>query len=119
MQQPVPSATTVHDYTSWLTTDEVAAKVGASPVAVNAWIVNGIKTETGRIRLRAVKIGKRWKIDPAAVAEFITATTAASLPASATAAPGIPAPPKPETEAGRAKRAADCMARIRARGWVS
>lgn len=120
MQQPIATAAAVLPcYAEWLTPDQVAAQVGASAVVVNAWIVTGIKTEAGRLRLRAVKIGGRWKIDPAAVAEFVSAVTAASLPPSATAPAGAPAPPKPETEADRVRRAAQCMARLKARGVLT
>ena len=85
---PTDPLAAIPNYAAWLTTDQVAERVGASSVVVNNWIVTGIRTESGRLRLRAAKVGGRWKIEPAAVTEFVTAMTVASLPPSATAVPG-------------------------------
>lgn len=105
-------------YADWLTTEAVGEQVGASSIVVTGWITTGVKSETGAIRLRAVKVGGRWRIDPAAVAEFIAATTRAALPQSATA-PQVAtvAEPSGMSEAERNRRAAECEKRMRARGW--
>jgi hypothetical protein len=102
-------------YADWLTTEAAAQQVGTSSVVVNGWIVSGVKSDTGTIRLRAVKVGGRWRIEPAAVAEFIAATTRAALPQSATAPATAPTPAE-ETAADRNRRAAECMARLRQAG---
>jgi hypothetical protein len=117
MQQPAHALIALPDYANWLSTDDVAARLGVSSVVVNAWIVTGIKSETGRVHLRAAKVGGRWKVDPARVVEFVAATTAAALPASATpAAPDAVPPAKAVTASARNRRAEECMARLRERG---
>lgn len=67
------------NHTQWMTLKQVAARVGASVAGVNGWIVEGVKTKTGQLRLKAVKVGTRWRLDPAAVVEFIQAATDAAL----------------------------------------
>ncbi|QJW94744.1 hypothetical protein [Frigoriglobus tundricola] len=115
MQQPsAPLA--LPNYAAWLTTETLAKQAGVSPIVANGWIVNGIKTETGRIRLTAVKVGGRWRINPDAVAAFFAATTKASLPASA--ATDVPPPPAPPSEADIRRRGEECMARLRAGGLL-
>lgn len=119
MQQPAPAPTlALPRYADWLTTEGVADQVGTTSVVVNGWIVTGVKSEAGVIRLRAVKVGGRWRVEPAAVREFIDATTRAALPKSATD-PAAPPAPVPETAADRNRRAEECMARMRARGWLT
>lgn len=112
-QQP---ATALPRYADWLTTDAVAAQCGTSVAVVNAWIVTGVKSERGVIRLRASKIGGRWRIEPSAVTAFIDATTAASLPASATASAAQPPEPVRESAAARRIRLAQCMDDLAAMG---
>lgn len=116
--QPTTALVALPRYADWLTTEALARQVGTSSVVVTAWIVTGVKSEAGTIRLRAVKVGGRWRIEPAAVTEFVTATTRAALPKSATASAPADAPPAPveETVAQRNRRAAECMARLRAQG---
>src|SRR5262245_29517631 len=113
MQQPTTiPAPALPRYADWLTTEQVADQVGASIIVVTNWITVGVKSETGTIRLRAKKVGGRWRIEPAAVAEFVEATTRAALPKSATAPTAQPVATPPETEAARKRRGASCMARL-------
>lgn len=115
MQQPATLPTVLPRYADWLTTEAVAALVGVSPILVTTWITTGVKSENGPIRLRAKKVGGRWKIEPSAVSEFIDATTRASLPPSATAPEAQPAP-RVESVADRTRRASECMARLQRAG---
>lgn len=109
----------VPNYADWLTTETVATKCGVSALVVNGWIVNGIKTETGRVRLVAAKVGGRWKVEPAALVTFVGATTAAALPESVTTAGTNPPTTQPATTAAALiRRGAECMARLRSRGVV-
>jgi hypothetical protein len=106
----------VPNYADWLTTETVATKCGVSALVVNGWIVNGIKTDTGRVRLVASKVGGRWRVEPAALAAFVGATTAAALPESATSATARPVEQPATTAADLNRRGAECMARLRNRG---
>jgi hypothetical protein len=103
-------------YADWLTTEQVGEQVGATSLVVNGWIVTGVKTDTGTIFLRAAKVGGRWRIEPAAVAEFVEATTAAALPKRATAAANGKEQPAPETAVDLKRRAASVRDRLIARG---
>lgn len=107
---------TVPNYAEWFTTEDVASRCGVSALVVNGWIVNGIKTDTGRVRLVASKVGGRWKVEPAALTAFVDATTAAALPASATSATARPVEQPGTTAADLNRRGAECMARLRSRG---
>jgi hypothetical protein len=65
---------------SWLTPEEIAPLYKVSVMAVRDWINIGVTyrkpDETkSRVRLDAKKVGRRWKVDPKALAAFITTTT--------------------------------------------
>jgi hypothetical protein len=119
MQQPTTTASALPRYADWLTTDGLAEQVGASVIVVTNWIVNGIRTGKDRIRLDAVKVGGRWRIDPTKVAAFIGATTAAALPAGVVAAAGTQPTPREATAADLKRRAEEARARMIAAGRLS
>jgi hypothetical protein len=96
----------------WLTPEYVAEQLGVSYLTALGWVTRGIKTDAGRKRLRAKKLGGRWKIDPAAVGPFVDAMTQAALGEGADVAP----PPEPAT-VGR-RRVKESLARLRAAGVV-
>jgi hypothetical protein len=53
------------------------------PASVARWITIGVGTPNGeRVKLRAVRIGRRWMTTDAWIADFIAAMTAASIPES-------------------------------------
>ncbi|MBY0515127.1 MAG: helix-turn-helix domain-containing protein [Gemmataceae bacterium] len=62
-----------------LTPDDVAAKCGVTPRVVRVWIGTGVLVPAGnrrvRVKLRASRVGGRWRIAPADLAEFIRAAT--------------------------------------------
>jgi hypothetical protein len=39
------------------------------------WVFHGVKTENGKVRLRAAKVGGKWFTSTQAIAEFIEKTT--------------------------------------------
>ena len=74
-----------------------------SPPTQWRWILRGIKTATGRVKLEAVRVGATWCTTPAALARFLQAQTAAALAASSD---DDPAPTgRSETVARRLRKA--------------
>lgn len=116
MQPPTSATAVIPDYASWLNTEAVAKQLGVSYAQANAWIVNGAATENGRLKLRAVKIGSRWKVKPEWIVEFVDATTAAAQPKSATTVvvPTAPAPsaPRAASSSDRRRRYEAAMAKL-------
>jgi len=51
------------------------------PATVSRWILSGVGTPTGRIRLTATRYGSRWLIREDDFHAFLRALTATSLPA--------------------------------------
>ncbi|HEY1192344.1 MAG TPA: hypothetical protein VGE74_32270, partial [Gemmata sp.] len=80
----------------------------------------GMQTERGRVHLKAVKVGGRWRVNPEWVTAFVTAMTVASLPKSAIDpefAAELPAPPaKGISQSERERRVKEAQERMRLRG---
>lgn len=56
-----------------LTVREAAQRCRVSPECVSAWLKRGVQTTGGRVWLRGWKAGRQWRIDPAALEEFLKA----------------------------------------------
>lgn len=56
---------------TYLTTDEIASRLRYARATVVGWINDGILTPSGRIYLRALKVGGEWRIEPKDLAKFI------------------------------------------------
>lgn len=100
----------VPDYSSWLAPETVGPRLGVSYLTILAWVTKGVKTNAGRKRLRAKKLGGRWKIDPAAVGPFVDAMTQAAL------GEGVDVAPPPESATSGRRRVKESMARLKAAG---
>lgn len=98
------------NYAGWITPEEVAEKIGVSYLTALGWVTRGIRIDRQRVRLKAVKLGGRWKVDPAAVGPFVQRMTAAAL------GEGPDLAPPPESPTARRRRVAASLARLRAQG---
>ncbi|VTS03638.1 : HTH_17 [Gemmata massiliana] len=90
----------------YLTPEEIAAAYEVSLSTVNRWLVVGVTAwdESGqkkRILLRGRKIGGRWKIAPAELAEFLRQSNHAQMSQQ-----------QPETEADRKQRVEACLKKL-------
>jgi hypothetical protein len=61
-----------------------AARCSALPKPVSAntihsWIRNGVTTATGKVRLKAVRMGRRWLVSREALQRFLAATNGAAV----------------------------------------
>lgn len=86
-----------------ITLIELARQHSVDPSTVFRWVLKGLPGGAGgRIRLAAVKRGKRWLTCPVAVARFF-----AALPASTPTptAPPIRTPSRRQKDSNRAKKA--------------
>ena len=80
--------------TPWVSIKDVAEKYSVAPATVRNWVVVGTKDSAGVLhRLRAVRIGGKYRVKPKWVRDFMTAMQG-----------GQPEPPKVETESKRKKR---------------
>lgn len=58
----------------------VVAATGRDKSTVSRWIRFGVAVPGGRrVKLKATKVGAYWRLDPAAVREFMDIVTAASI----------------------------------------
>lgn len=74
------------------------------PASFTRWICKGLSTPSGRVRLRATKVGVRWMIKEADFAEFIAILTAANLPPESEKDPPVsPAERRRESESASKK----------------
>jgi hypothetical protein len=99
-------------FAHWLPPADVATNLGVEHLVVLGWITRGVRLERKRVRLPAVKLGGRWRVDPAAVGPFVQRMTANALGEG----PDVPAVPEPAS-VGR-RRVAESLARLRAAGVV-
>lgn len=111
--EPLVTDAMVPNLAHWLSPADVAARLGVGHLVVLGWITTGVKTDAGRMKLVAKKLGGRWKIDPARVAPFVDAMTRSALGEGPETAP----PPEPASHGRR--RVRESMARLRAAGVVS
>ena len=58
------------DLPKYYTTTTVAAMLGVSPRTLRDWIAEGCPTPHGRIKLKAAKLGRSWKIHEVWLAVF-------------------------------------------------
>jgi hypothetical protein len=93
---------------TYLTIRQICARLPGSrgaartnPATITRWILRGIRTPSGLIRLHATRVGSRWLISEAAFAEFLRAATELSLPD-----PPPTAPVSPREQHRRAEAAA-------------
>jgi len=74
------------------------------PATITRWILKGVNTPIGRIRLEAKKVGVRWMITEADFAEFLAKLTAATLPDPPVGEPSVsPARRRKEIDAASRK----------------
>lgn len=98
VQTPEEPAPVLPDGRKWLTPEDVAAAYDVSPITVRDWINVGViylkpDGSRDRVKLRAKKVGTKWRILPTAVAAFVAATNAGDEPAA-----------RPESEKERKRR---------------
>jgi len=80
-------------------TSQAARQVQTAPSTIFRWIVHGVRIPGGqRLRLRAKRIGGAWRVEKAALDDFIRLLTEAHRPEQA--------PPLPRSS-GRRQHAAD------------
>lgn len=94
---------------AWVTVEEAAELAEVTPFAIRDWLTTGITIRTAkgrqRVALRGTKVGRRWRIKPADLDEFIRVLTQASQSPNA-----LPPAGSGETEAQRRTRAASAKA---------
>jgi len=72
-----------------------------NPATVTRWILSGVSTPSGRIRLPATRVGSRWLIPEAEFGKFLRTVTEHALPE-----PAVPTPPITTSESHRRADAA-------------
>jgi hypothetical protein len=81
-----------------------------NPAKVWRWAHEGAKTPTGaRVKLEVVKVGMSWLKSQAAVDRFVTALTAASIPAAPATPARTPSPSRIAASAARASKKLQSM----------
>ena len=100
----VPSAKCLSEAT--LSPAEAAAALPGPPNVntVLRWLRFGVRVAGKPLRLPARKVGGRWRIRPADLADFIQATTAGAIPAAAARARVEARCRKPLADADRRRR---------------
>lgn len=71
--------------TAWLGTAEIALRYGMDPETIRNWIVRGVQTRQGLLRLRGLQVGRRWLVRRRWLREFMQ-----SIDASQSVAPPVP-----------------------------
>ncbi len=112
MTDPESPPATCPNLAHWLPPAAVAEQLGVTHLNVLGWITTGVRTDTGRARLPAVKLGGRWRVDPAQVGTFVKRMTALALGEGEDVLP-----PPPSARADK-RRIASSMARLRAAGVI-
>jgi hypothetical protein len=88
-----------------------ARSAGVHPATVTRWITRGVRTPQGRVSLKAVRVGGKWKATDSDFTAFLDMLTAANLP---TGDAGQQAPRSP---AERRTKAAKADEKLKQAGW--